>query len=93
MCSYIFGVVLFRILGQTWNPEFQLEFLVTNFPEQNSTGIPKNSIFWRWIFSWPDIWLNPSGEGGVDREGEVSVTERGRGGSQEKIDSILLILI
>ena len=60
MCSYIFGVVLFRIPGQTRNPEFRPEFPVTNFPEQNRTGIPKNSIFRRQISGSLDIRLNPN---------------------------------
>ena len=47
-------VVLFR------NPEFQLEFLVTNFPEQNRTGILENSLFRRRISGCPDIRLNPN---------------------------------
>ena len=59
MCSYIFRVVLFRIPGQTRNPEFRPEFPVTNFPEQNRTGIPENSIFRRRISGCPDIRLNP----------------------------------
>ena len=66
LCSYIFGVILFRIPdlfripGQTRNPEFRPEFPVTNFPEQNRTGIPENSIFRRRISGCPDIRLNPS---------------------------------
>ena len=50
----------FRVRPGIRNSEFRPESPVTNFPEQNRTGIPENSIFRRRISGSPDIRLNPS---------------------------------